>query len=880
MTRCEEAGLCFSFCAFEIMQYLKEFGDDDHRYWFRNSDEELLSDSCFAQSSTDFDSIINYTSADSMYEVDKDISLTEQIVNGLAYNMNYYNLSPWFYEVYDEAPSQQWDHVVNDDLPFNDYIPNVYTQAVDENGEPTQEEVEASGIYSWQKHLAENNEELDVPFVMNFGLHHTIETSDYSGLDARIYWGDFHLQAVSVRSVIDATFQPPPGGGSQEENSPEFICLDYYPFRYVDYDISGVTMCDDDWLFLIDHVEEGLDSTVIPARNNDTEVCFYAQVFGSAGGPKVYHEGEVVYQSYTRRKPAPQELRMLCNLALLHQAKGIFPYNLISYIERPNDLNQSGNTIMSSLLDRHGIPFDAPYEDWVYTGRWPGEDESDYDYSYIRPYLLPPWKDGFDPLYEVPDPPVLPENDPQNKQTWYTWLFEPYGILYNALGGIMAEIKTIGPEMHDLWWREDPDFATVQWDPRAGSAPTGFITPEVKVFSPDGLNRCYLFYVNRYCVAEETPLVVYFDSSDPPYTARTIALDHSRRFMMDGWTNEGVTGFFDTLGPGESRLVELISASQILPTPADVRITSPDVWIDTDGDSTQLTATTTYEVDIVARFYNMGTNGRDDVEVSLYDSTDVCQIGSTQYLDFEGLSDDPYRVCDYEEATFTWTPGSDDIGAHILGVNAETWTGEPDPDDNSTRVTFLVTPRDYATEVREDPWDMDEAASNPPAWKTNDIEGGLPYWDASAWTDSVSGMFEGQLSATSQGDYFTGTISLAIPDLGNMYIDTDTYHMLSLGMVGNNPNWNAGSSACDIYIKWKDSQNNESDWYDLDVSVGNGWDQYGTVGPVDLSQISGLGWGDGADAKEVWLKFEAERPTSPPIKPIDIRIGWITLEEG
>ncbi|MBD3370502.1 hypothetical protein GF402_09095, partial [Candidatus Fermentibacteria bacterium] len=449
MARCEEVGLCYSFCAFEIMQYLKEWANPDHRYWFRNYGPEpadsasLLSDSCFAQSSTDFDSIINYTSADSMYEVDKDISLTEQIVNGLATEMADMveeGISPpWFYEVYDEAPSQQWRHVTDDELPYNDYIPNVYTQAVDGSGEPTQEEVEASGIYSWQKYLAENNPEFTAPFVMNFAMHHQIDQDDYTGLIGDRDYGDFHDQANSVRAVIKARFQPPPEGGvipdTTLDNSPELICLDYYPFRYVNPDSAekysiDVEMCDDDWLFLIDHFEEGIDSTVIPASELDTEVFFYPQVFGAAGGPMMYNpEGDHISpESYLWRKPAPQELRMLCNLALLHQAKGILPYNLISYIERPNDLNGSCNKIVSSLLDRHGIPFDAPYEDWRYTGRWPGEDESDYDYSYIPPDSIPPWIDGFDPLYEVPDRPIMVPNDPRNPQRYYEWLFEPYGI--------------------------------------------------------------------------------------------------------------------------------------------------------------------------------------------------------------------------------------------------------------------------------------------------------------------------------------------------------------------------------------------------------------------------------------------------------------------
>jgi hypothetical protein len=42
-------------------------------------------------------------------------------------------------------------------------------------------------------------------------------------------------------------------------------------------------MCDDDWLFLIDHFEEGIDSTVIPAHEYDVPVFFFPQTFGKAG---------------------------------------------------------------------------------------------------------------------------------------------------------------------------------------------------------------------------------------------------------------------------------------------------------------------------------------------------------------------------------------------------------------------------------------------------------------------------------------------------------------------------------------------------------------------------------------------------------------------
>jgi len=76
------------------------------------------------------------------------------------------------------------------------------------------------------------------------------------------------------------------------------------------------------------------------------------------------------------------------------------------------------------------------------------------------------------------------------------------------------------------------------------------------------------------------------------------------------------------------------------------------------------------------------------------------------------------------------------------GFPENTITGE-DTSDNSVTVTVLVEPRDYATDVRGDAWDMDE--------------------------DST--------------------------------IDSERYHMLSLGIVCNNPN-RASGSAVDMKIGW------------------------------------------------------------------------------
>lgn len=153
---------------------------------------------------------------------------------------------------------------------------------------------------------------------------------------------------------------------------------------------------------------------------------------------------------------------------------------------------------------------------------------------------------------------------------------------------------------------------------------------------------------------------------------------------------------------------------------------------------------------------------------------------------------------------------------------------------------------------------------------------------AKGWTDSVSGMFEGVMNYGSTSGFIIGDISLAIPDDFTEYIDTDRYHMLSFGIVCNNPNHPTIIGTCVMHIKWKDSNDVWHGWYNLlegtNYSVGNGWDMWSTVGPVDLDNVSGLEW-NSDDAKELWIRFQAGFP-SFPVFPVDIRIGWIRLEES
>jgi len=902
--RCDSVHIHYSLCAWDVQQYLKEWGDEEFRYWFRNSpDEALDSDECFAQSDTSFQDTLRYASADTMYDSDEEYSLSDEM-GDLAQNTQYYDYL-WFFEVYDEANNQQWSNVANDtegEKPLDDYIPNIYTQDRDPvSGYLTMEEVEPAGIFSWQKYLVENDSLHAITFTLNMGVIRRYMPDDYRGLNSVYGTGTMADQANAVRALMEAQFQLPLGGDSIPpaplDNPLEFLCFDYYPFRYVDRDyVESTTLCDSDWEFLVSNCEEGMDSTVMNAvvDGDPIPVYYYTQAFGASSGPKM-HGGSgssvIDYTSLLWRTPAPQEFRMLCNLALLHQAKGVFPYSLCSFTQRPNQLDSAWNYGCNALLDRHLIAFDAAYEDWVYTGRWPEHDT--YDYSYVRPDAIPPWMDGFDPLYEVEDPPDTTAVDPKYNERWYNWLFEPYGILWNEIGDIMAEVKCIAPEMHDLWWCAGAyrDQATITLD--AASPPLHFVTPRIKVFEDDAQSGCWLFYVDRYCRSNGTPYEISFDPDSLPAYAdcSNRLLDHTRRFVMDGtWDAQtGLYTFLDTLDAGESRLVELFDPQDTLP--ADIRITEGDVLTirPQRGDTVSTMATTAgNSIDIVATFYNMGTAGVGDVVVSAYDSTSSAQVGDSDTLRFDGIPFSPADSCrqaDSRRATFTWNTDSTDIGAHLITVSAAPLLGEPNTADNSVDMTFLVRPRDYATAVRDDPWDMTEADTLD--WHTTDITAVSGDWDTSqqtGWTDSVSGMFEGSLEYDGQ-TLCIGDIGLAVPDTRDEYIDTDTYHMLSLGIVSMNPNLSDVSSGA-IKIRWKEDGGDWSDWCGLlqgtDYLLGNGRDQWRVLGPIDLNEVDNLGWEDGDLAEELELSIRGGLPTPPPInpQPMAVRIGWVRLEES
>jgi hypothetical protein len=249
----------------------------------------------------------------------------------------------------------------------------------------------------------------------------------------------------------------------------------------------------------------------------------------------------------------------------------------------------------------------------------------------------------------------------------------------------------------------------------------------------------------------------------------------------------------------------------------------------------------------------MGTLGASDVIVHLYDVTEE-EVLDSDTISFTGLPSTGYE-CDDVEVNFTWLTDSDDIGIHILQIEAESLPNEPDTDDNSTEAVFEIRPRDYAGTVLDNPWNMTEATGpGAPAWHTNDVTS-TTGWN-STYTDSISGMFEGTIS----DPIAANSLVLNTGGTGDE-IQTRLYDQFS--MIAK------AEDEMTVTVHWIDERHDT-----LSVTLAETIDDdWGVIGPIDLNTGSS-GWSN-RDAVKFWLEFSiAGHSTSQ-----DIRIGWIKLTE-
>jgi len=754
----------------------------------------------------------------------------------------------WFWDIFNEAPSHQWAHMTKSEFPgpYDDYYPDVFTQ------DTHFDEVEPDGVFSWVKHRMG---ELvpDVPVSLTLGCFH------------RAYWaamgfpyGYFYQQANCVAALRDMMYQ---GYDSTTHslttpvaNGVEFLDSNTYPFRQV----GTVYQDTADWIpglgdslntWILDHYEEGMDSTFIPA--GDLPIHLHTQVFGMCGGTAIWSidsmphqppETTLVYVSGTYRIPTPAEFLMECNLGLVRDAEGIFPFSLRSYDE------WSHNHYYAGLLDKDLVPYDAPYEEWVYRDR-PTED-----YFCVPPDSYPPFIDtpyDYDPLYDLPTRPIQVPGSQRNQENYLLWKFAPYGRLWKSMREALGQIAVVAPRMSGLeWWSGHEEDALIE---PPLPLPQIWTSPEIKVFTDSTESVCCLFYVNRQCRDSTTRYTISVDEGDfPSGTLTEFVLDLSRRFLIPVDEDNGIYSFQDTLEAGQGRLVEFVDP----PLDVDIRITAPDISAFTPGTAIEVydfEFTAGDEIEIRPVFYNMGTEEAEDVVVTCFDLTENDLIG-LDTLDFDGLSTNGWS-CDSRRATFTWETHPVDIGVHVLEFRAEALNGEPDTLDNAARAVFLIRPRDYAETILENPWDMTEDLEDPPDWYTSDVSDLVGWETGSTLTDSVSGMFEGTVADPSE----TNRLYLRVGR--NDPVDPGIFHQLSLaGMAPDRP--------LSLYVGWRNEEDSVC-VVDTGLDVDTVWAE---IGPVDLDALSEA-WTD-ADIESFWLEFNSGSPLAS-----SIRLGWVCLTE-
>ena len=773
----------------------------------------------------------------------------------------------WCWKLWDEPVTRQRGRIFDTTYPYDNYFPNLFPGAYPADTAMTR--VDSASVFSWIKWELESRDSLHSVTTVLAGMPYI---STWAGVSPHTGSGPVsaHKHADMMRAFCTMRHQDYPfSQGSLADNFPEMVQVDIYPFRLVGTEYQteesySPTVGDSLNTWLLDHCEIGMDSIFRPALSDGIDIHFFTQAFGAAGGEAMWQydslssKNLLSYTSYLYRIPTPVEHRMLTNLALMHQAKGIFPYSLMSYPE--------GGWFSASLLDEDMVPWDAPFEEWCYRNR--AQDSI----TYIRPDSLPPFTDGFDPLYEGPGiPPSTPGQ--RQREDYQEWKFEPYGRLWNSLGKTLSSVAFMAPELADLsWWEGNghPELEVIACYDYCES----WAGPECRVFADGNESSLYLFYVNRCCRDSSHIFYIGFDIDDIPFSSG-YALDHSRRVIIPQTDLDSQEfSYTDTLGPGEARLVELIDYS----TDAELRITSPDVYARYQGslvDRREFDFEAGSTIEIYGQVYNLGTDDAEDVEITLTDLTTSTVLGRDT-LDFDGLSRSGY-VPDVSIAGFTWTTSSNDIGIHLLEIEAER-LGTEDRRDNRVEVPFRITPRDYATEVRDDPWDMEEASSSPPLWKTNDIEAIAEDWLSTAWTDSVGGMFEGAIDAGSATPH-RGELSLAIPSGGGYWIDADTYHLLSFAGTWFSPYLDEFAQ-CEMYARWRDSRGDYHGWFNLNSEIGllkNGWNAYREVIGIDLTSVDSSWTGM---IQELWLRVETDYPTSPQAGSIPVRLSWVRLEES
>ncbi|KPJ58131.1 MAG: hypothetical protein AMJ46_14605 [Latescibacteria bacterium DG_63] len=679
-----------------------------------------------------------------------------------------------------------WDeHTVDDhyySLFFSD--DTIGTVINDTLGKP----LDSLGVYSLIQHELHEQDSIHLVFVMLNG-----------GFDDTLRGATWWRAVCDLKCDIE--------GDSSVSNPPDCFgagnyCINYWqPFGGANFQYTA----------------EKIDSAVaadtcygdgrVPVWGNLQAVGFSASTASSQGGDDY-------------RIPTLEELRYLTSLHLEHGCKGLLYWRASHWKE--THANSDSVHWYAGLLAESGIPFDAPYEEYVY--------QREHD-RYRDPNTLKPFSPAsFDPFTDS-----LPTRPDSLTEEYYLWKYEPYGRRFNALKDITADVHRIGYWLLGLW-RADEQHVTIS---PLGVEP-GNLTDVPSIVgmtsSPAGnsvIGSTFAYYLNAdfhpaYCPLSCSVSVGVWWPEGGGTSPDTVVLDYSSRRLrpwhfdrVSGSYNEWTwIGFETALEAGAGELVHAFIAED-LPV-RDFMVTQPDIsfahppdtvapdtvrsWLGPFPDSL-LDFAVRDTVRLMADVYNLGFTGVDSVTVIFYDGDpqyEIHEIGSDN-ISLSALSY-PDTLPEVDRAFVDWILPDTSHGAHDIHVvvnHQYEYTdnqvirryfhiSEADSGNNHAHAPLYVYPLGYATEELEDPWDMDEVGGH--SWLTPDIDtvvGAISYP-----TDSISGVCE--LQVDSLTDSMQVYLHVGSP---RNYIYTDSFDIFRARVYV--------SDSCSLQVFWYDAYSEE-----------------------------------------------------------------------
>lgn len=659
-------------------------------------------------------------------------SLVSWVVDSLNTFLQANDIQSLYRYIFWDEPFSKHVRAVRDTLspwePWDDYWRNIW-----HHDDTTGWSTDTLGVYTFLKHKIEKKDSLHSVWI---------------NLGGSIKW---HTSGKNSERGLCSLQVIPYGDTVHIPNPPHQFSFDAFPFGY-GTEIGDTSRVRERWTAVIDTIVGYAKS--VDQNKPPPVYATQLQSFGSCN----------LDTFHWKRITIPEEVKELANLAVLHEVKGIMHFVLYSFAEKGD--------CWANLWDDDQVPFDAPYEEYVYN--------RDHDY-FSDPDSLQPFNPDdpiHDPFRDLPPRPEDSLSYHKYLEHLYQWKYAPYARNYNALGEVNNQLHIIGNELLNLW--KTQSLAVIIWPDSSGIVP-----PEVVTFSPTDTIDKYLFFVNKDLRHSEmgfTVKIMRYDSLNgeefavplPPHLRSAHVLDLSERHLISRTVGPVYITFRMVLGAGEGKLVRLVEGTEA----GDAMLADPDVrfYLVEGGAASTVPQHEFTEGDTIrlyATVYNLGFSPLNNLSVSFYDGhVDPSNLIRTKVVNLPAL-DTRDTLPAMAIASWDWYASDTLISVHDINVQAvASGPGEEREENNHGHMALLIHPEDYATAVVGDPWDMTEKQVQTPGEpSTADIDS---FQDFTETPDSISGVWEAEISTLiSQPD---PKVYLHLPDS----IDGSKYNQFSV----------------------------------------------------------------------------------------------------